>query len=149
MRNAAASSNLYTPPGIDISTEVPSRDRKKRLTIRLINANLKTEPGEPANKIPCRFFYRQRLVFPNETGPPSANPFRPAIRKFYPEIHCRFHTAPICEKEDLNVNCDSVFTAHYHDCVRTEELFKAPYLRLLRRWMECPAAAARPGWRTP
>lgn len=56
MRNAAAPSNLYTPPGIDISTEVPSMDRKKRLTIRLINANLKTEPGEPANKIPCRFF---------------------------------------------------------------------------------------------
>ena len=56
MRNAAASSNLYTPPGIDILTEVPSMDRKKRLTIRLINANLKTEPGEPVNKILCRFF---------------------------------------------------------------------------------------------
>ncbi len=56
LRNAAAPSHPYTPPSIDISTEDLSMDRKKRLTIRLINANLKTEPEEPDNKIPCRFF---------------------------------------------------------------------------------------------
>ena len=85
--NGAAPSHPYTSPGMDTSTEYPSMDRKKRLTIGLINANLKTESEGPANKISRRFFYRQRLAKPNKIGPPPANGPQVSFEHTLPPSH--------------------------------------------------------------